>query len=430
MPVSNPQTFSSEEFAAAMGALEWRGDAMALAVSGGPDSMALALLLRDWARTQNIRLIAFTVDHGLREESAAEAARVHEWLAALGIDHEILRWEHPPLAKAVQEQARDARHRLLREACIRHDVAALALGHHRDDQAETVLMRFAKGSGIDGLAGMRPVYSMDGLTLLRPLLGMPKARLIATCVARGQAYVSDPSNAHAHYARGRLRGAADALAAEGMDAERLADLAGRAALASDALAEYTARLLARAARFDAAGYAELNIEETLKEPEEIRTRALGEILQIIGGAAYPPRHHAMMDVSRALQAGDMPRRTLHGCEIALADGSCRIIREFSAIRDRNPVKPGETVLWDHRFRVGLAAGAPDGLIVAPLGLLDHEKLDSIAPGLRKKIPMGRVRAAHPALWRGAELWAVPGWHEYTVIETALAGGFACRNGFV
>lgn len=420
MPES--QALSTSECAALMTVLPaLEPAALAVAVSGGPDSMALMLLLRDWAQTQQVRLQAFTVDHALRTESAAEAAQVGQWCAALGVPHTILRWQHTGVTSRLQEQARTARYDLLALACRSHDIATIALAHHLDDQAETVLLRIAKGSGIDGLAGMRVIGTWgdtEAVTLFRPLLTIPKSRLIATCLARGQKFVGDPGNMTPRFARGRLRAAMPALAAEGLDAERLADLAARAGLASDALAEYTRRLLVRAARYAAAGYAELDLRLCWHEPAEIQARVLTMVLRHIGGAMYAPKHAALSEVMTAWHAAEPPRRTLQGCEIAVRDGLCRVIREYAAIKDSLLLAPGQSIIWDRRFRVSLTVAAPENLTVRPLGVLTHDQTDAIAPGLRQKIGMGRVRATMPALFNAQTLLGVPGYGNTAAYATA------------
>lgn len=395
------------EFDAAMRQLGWSGDKLALAVSGGPDSMALALCATPWAAQAGVQLVALTLDHTMRPESAAEATQVGRWLQHYGIEHHILRWEHPPLTRAVQQQAREARYAMLAQSCRLRGIRALALGHQLEDQAETVLLRFAKGSGIDGLAGMLPVSDFADIALLRPFLNVPKARLVATCDAAQQPFVTDPSNAKTTYARGRLRAAADVLAAEGLTPERLADLAARAALASDALDCYANRLLAQAVFWQPAGYAELNLPRFEPEPAEIRQRVLRRVLEQIGGTRLPLRHAAVQELDAALQQPHLAQRTLHGCGIRAYDGLCRIVRELAAINDSAPIAPGESRIWDGRFRVTLAAQASAGLTVAALGIQPHDVLERVAPGLRHAVPLGQVRAALPALWRESELIGTP-----------------------
>lgn len=208
---------------------------IAVAVSGGPDSMALLGLLVNSPYTFQVH--ALIVDHGLREEAAAEAERVREQIESWPrVSAHILQWAGEKPDAAVQEEARNARYGLMAEYCRAHRVRYLFLGHHQDDQAETVLFRLAKGSGLDGLAGMRPVQVYDdAVSLVRPLLDVPKSALIEMCEAHGVGYVEDPSNANEQYARVRLRQSADILAEEGLSAKRLANTAKRINRAREAL---------------------------------------------------------------------------------------------------------------------------------------------------------------------------------------------------
>ncbi|WP_158044976.1 tRNA lysidine(34) synthetase TilS [Skermanella pratensis] len=185
---------------------------VAVGVSGGPDSLALCLLLKAWADRSGGSLLALTVDHGLRHNAAEEAVQVGSWLAARGIAHDVLRWEGSKPASGIQAAARDARQRLLADRCRSEGILHLVLAHHLEDQAETTLLRFAKGSGPDGLAGMSPLRETGAVRILRPLLGMPRARLKAVLEAAGQPWVEDPSNRSAAFARVRLRAMADTLA--------------------------------------------------------------------------------------------------------------------------------------------------------------------------------------------------------------------------
>jgi tRNA(Ile)-lysidine synthase len=167
---------------------------IAVAVSGGPDSLALTILADRWARERGGQLTALTVDHRLRPESAHEARIVGEWLAGRGIAHHVLVWDEAKPKTGIQEAARAARYRLLAGWCRAQGCLHLLTAHHREDQVETHLIRRRAGSGADGLAGMSAVREMAGLRLVRPLLAVPKARLIAALEGEGQPFISDPSN--------------------------------------------------------------------------------------------------------------------------------------------------------------------------------------------------------------------------------------------
>ena len=200
MPRSRAKPLADREFAARierLGPFE-RHPEIAVAVSGGPDSLALAILLDRWARRRGGRAIALTVDHGLREESAAEARRVGRWMRGRGIAHHILVWRGRKPKHGVQAAARDARYALLESWCRRHAILHLALAHHRDDQIETFLMRLGRGSGLDGLAAMPAIAERGGVRLLRPLLDIDKARLVASLAAMGQGWIEDPKIGRAH----------------------------------------------------------------------------------------------------------------------------------------------------------------------------------------------------------------------------------------
>lgn len=220
-------------------------EALIVAVSGGPDSVALLALLADWARQGRPRLLAVTVDHGLRPEAAQEAQMVGRLCSSLGVEHRTKGWPGHKPGTGVQEKARAARYGLLAEEARALGSAAIVTAHTLDDQAETLLMRMAAGSGLAGLSGMAPRSAVHGVVLARPLLGVAKARLVATCQARGLAFVRDPSNDDPRFARIRWRKLLPVLAREGLSAERLGQLAHRSARADHALAHRAMRALSQ-----------------------------------------------------------------------------------------------------------------------------------------------------------------------------------------
>ena len=200
---------------------------LAVAVSGGADSMALALLARDWVRARGGRVTALVVDHGLRPESGVEAAATLERLGGAGIPAQGLVLQGLARGPGLAARARAARHAALAAAAVRLGVLHLLFGHHAGDQAETVAMRMLSGSGAAGLAGMAALTEAEGVRLLRPLLTVPPGRLRALLRAACVAWVEDPSNADALALRARLRRARGDAAGEGV----LTRAAGEAAAA-------------------------------------------------------------------------------------------------------------------------------------------------------------------------------------------------------
>jgi tRNA(Ile)-lysidine synthase len=214
--------------------------ALILAVSGGPDSMALMVLAARWrkSRKRGPELIAVTVDHGLRAESKAEAVDVARLARRLGVTHRILRWKGKKPKTGLPQAARDARYRLLAQAAAKAKASHVLTAHTLDDQAETVMIRMMRGSGMAGLAAMRklsPLPASEGIFLVRPLLEIPKARLIATLTREKIAFADDPTNRDTKFTRARLRGLMPQLAEEGLDAGRLSLLAQRLRRADTAI---------------------------------------------------------------------------------------------------------------------------------------------------------------------------------------------------
>ena len=368
---------------------------MAVAVSGGPDSLSLCLLADGWARARGGEVSALIVDHGLRPTAAAEARQVADWLRARRIDHHVLRWTGAKPATGIQAAAREARYRLLADWCRVAGVLHLLLAHHLHDQAETVALRQARQSGADGLAGMAAVRELAGLRLLRPLLGVPKARLLASLEALAQPWLDDPSNLDSSFARGRLRRSAE------LDMPRLARLAGEYAGRRAANDARTASWLARNARIDPAGFVTLTGGALASAPPDVRRRALQRILMTVGGNRYPPRGARLDRLIEQLWAGLASGRTLAGCRILPWQGALLICREPQRIADVAGLRPGAPVLWDGRFRLELNGDAP------ALAIRALDRAGTRALGQVDRTLPAPVRPSLPSLWRGEQLVAVP-----------------------
>jgi tRNA(Ile)-lysidine synthase len=240
------------------------------------------------------KLVAVTVDHGLRKESAAEARSVAQLAGALNVEHMTLRWSGRKPKTGIQEAARNARYRLLSQAARDAGAHHLLTAHTLDDQAETVLFRLMRGSGIAGLAGMSqgdavPVAEGRDVLLIRPLLGVPKARLIATLKVANVSYVIDPSNSDPRFTRPRLRALMPQLASEGLTADRLGRLARRAKRIEEALfvALHAARLALWPGPWPEAGPLSADAQAFVDLPEEIGLRLLNRMIAHVGqhGAA-------------------------------------------------------------------------------------------------------------------------------------------------
>jgi tRNA(Ile)-lysidine synthase len=329
---------------------DWKAlPAIVLAVSGGPDSVALMWLMARWRRAlaDGPDLLAVTVDHGLRPQGAQEARDVKHLARELGLKHRTLRWAGDKPATAVPAAARAARYRLLGEAARAAGARHIFTAHTRDDQAETLLMRLLRGSGIAGLGAMARETERDGTVLARPFLHIPKSRLIATLARAKIAYADDPTNRDPAFTRPRLRALLPQLAAEGGDARALARLAVRLARANaaiDVLVDGAERYLAARGQLTTLrepGGRLIGARHFAALPDEVRLRLLMRAINAVGheGPAELGKvesllatlDHALSTQERGSgpgstrkSAGKGLKQTLAGALISLAEGSLRI----------------------------------------------------------------------------------------------------------
>jgi tRNA(Ile)-lysidine synthase len=300
---------------------------LVLAVSGGSDSTALMALAARWRAPlrPGPRLVAVTVDHGLRPGTAGEARAVKRLAGQIGVEHRTVRWLGPKPATGIQEAAREHRYRLLAAAARRLGARHILTAHTRDDQAETVLFRLARGSGLTGLAGMTRITACEDVVVVRPFLGLAKAQLVATLEAAGIGYVEDPTNADPRFVRTRLRQIMPALSAEGLDAPRLARLARRLARADRALQIQSDEAFTRlsAGSDPATGPIWLDLRGFCDLPTEIALRVLSTAIAARAqeGPAELGKLEALLAAILAAATAPRPalrlRRTLAGAMITL-----------------------------------------------------------------------------------------------------------------
>lgn len=404
-----------DEFRAALAALRVP-DSYAVAVSGGPDSMALACLAAA-TKPSSAEIFAFTVDHGLRPESADEAARAAVWCEALSLKHRVLCWRGDKPASGVQEAARRARYRLLAEAANEAGAGAILTAHSRDDQAETVFMRLTRGAGPQGLSAMDEEILIaagggEPVRLVRPFLKTPRARLLATLAARGQGFIDDPSNDDPTYERVRVRALLGALAEqELLTADALTRTADSMRAAARRLADAEDQRFRRAGGcFFRWGGASLAADRL--DPSFAST--LRRLIFAVSGSEHPPGEAEAE--AALLQALDTGAATLAGALLKRRGGRLFVMREPAALLGRTdlapaapaPLGPSSRVLWDGRFIIEAAEAASD-LAAAALG---EAGLAALGPHARLLDAPREAALAAPAIWRGNALLAAPelGYH--------------------
>ena len=386
------------------------GRPIALACSGGGDSVALLLLAAAWAHRRERRLIVLTVDHGLRSESAAEAAGVVRLAGSLGHDAQILEWTAPRPGTGIQAAARHVRHGLLADAARAAGAGDILLAHTQDDQAETVWMRLAAGGGWRGCGGMAPVAPSPvwpqgrGMRVLRPLLDTSRAALRVWLRGQGAAWCEDPGNADDRYTRVRVRKALYALRAAGFDDARLSRLARDVRAVTDAERRAAARLAGRVVRVLDWGGIRLDARELAAAGRTVRHRVIEAACLAVSGRQALPARSAVERIDAALTDGEAV--TAGGVMTGYWQGGVWLVRDPGAVSGRGGDDGAGRIAgaaahartWDGRFTIaGLDAGDEAGVLGVPYdGLEDRAILDSVPgfarPGLLAVRRRGRVIA--------------------------------------
>ena len=296
----------------------------AVAVSGGSDSLALMFLLRDWAKKSRLPPpIVVCVDHKLRPDSADDARRVRRWAKAAGLPVKVLLREGVAPGADIESAARDARYSLIGAWAVARRLQAIYVGHTRDDQAETFLLRLARGSGVDGLSAMGmvssyPLPGFSSLLLVRPMLDIDRGELRTFLSARGQDWLDDPMNADPRFARAKIRNAWPLLAEVGLTKARIADAAKHLARARTALDLASAAVLTRGCRFKGPD-ALIDPAALVGAPRELALRALARALMTVSQNVYRPRFERLERLFDSISDGSLGAgRTLHGCRIGPA----------------------------------------------------------------------------------------------------------------
>jgi tRNA(Ile)-lysidine synthase len=368
---------------------------LGVAVSGGSDSMALLHLLADWAGEGGPEVLAVTVDHGLRSGAAREATGVARTCAGLGIAHDIRRWQGWDHKGNLQDQARRARLRLIAEWASERGIDTVALGHTADDQAETFLMRLARGSGVDGLAAMDHWRRAHGINWVRPVLALRRWELRDYLYRRDIRWFDDPTNEDERYDRVKMRKALAMLEPLGISAKSLADTAARLQTARVALRHYACDRARQISRTEAGDviFDRKGLLATLEEP---RDRLLAHALRWVATAEYRPRQDSLAGLWRSITEGKST--VLHGCQILVDEEVVRITREYNAVQGV-VAQPGE--VWDARWLV--SGPLTMGYEVRALG---EAELTACPDWRQTALPRASLLGT-PAIWQDDQLLAAP-----------------------
>ncbi|MGB8314231.1 MAG: tRNA lysidine(34) synthetase TilS [Aestuariivirga sp.] len=373
---------------------------IALAVSGGSDSMALLRLAVRWGG-RSVKICVLTVDHGLRPEAAAEAAKVADWCAGMELEHYTLRWDGPKPKTGLQARARVARYDLLSKWCKANSVTFLLTGHTVDDQAETVMMRQARTDTAESLAGIWETADWGGVKLFRPLLGQSRADLQAYLSAIGQPWIDDPSNRDRRFERVRVRETLANVTAPVQRKMELADIAARAGRATRALGQATAQWLNGQLTPYPEGFGSIPRAGFRELDTDLQRRVLQQLLQIYGaGTRAEPSE--LDHLAKWVLGQDLSRRTLGGAVLAGRHASILVGREWARISPAPASVPDSgAILWDGRFQVQ----APPKAQVVPVGSLQPlARREDIPHFVQQSLPAvlfdGEAAIPHLGLGRG------------------------------
>lgn len=402
MPVSVESRFQD-----AISHLRRSGAAIGVAVSGGSDSMALLRLAAKWGASHDAAVHAVTVDHQLRTESAQEADQVAAQCVDLGVEHTILRWDHQGIQGNTQNLAREARRSLIASWAREHMIETVLFGHTMDDQAETVLLRLARGSGVDGLAVMQPCSQIGAITACRPLLGITRAELQAYLRSLGRVWIDDPSNDDLKFDRIKARKMMDALGELGLTSDRLVQTASHMSAARNTLRQAAAAVAAKQVTIDRCDlifmgdWPDFDVSDS---PQRLFSAAV----KWFSNAPHRPRFNALHDAWTQAWRGETV--TLGGVLISPENGGgIRLTREVAAtepvMTSNLAAHDGRGIAWDHRWVVEKPdddGALRENITVSALGAAISECVNWREIGLPRRTLM-----ATPAVWRDNVLIAAP-----------------------
>ncbi len=318
---------------------------IAVALSGGADSVCLALLAQKWAQKWGVHLTTLTVDHGLRAESKREARQVATQMKALGISHHTLRWTGEKPTSGIEEKARDARYQLLCDFCRRKKIPVLLLAHHAQDNIETFFLRLAKASGLTGLSAIHPLTRRDGILLMRPLLTVDKADIIHFLTCRQISWVEDPMNQNPVFERVQWRKQIPTLQNAGLKTTHFNKTFDRLRRAERALNQLTDKAV-RQIHIDPRGFVQIPYDLFDTQPEEIQIRIMQQLIPVIGDADKP----ISLDRLEKILTDKPTRTTIGNCYLIRHKNGLIISKEPTRMPNRMAVPAKKWVVWD-RFKI-------------------------------------------------------------------------------
>lgn len=374
-----------------------------VAVSGGLDSISLAFAVRDFLASSE-KIICLTVDHGLREESAAEAAEVQKYLNSEGFCSVVLRWEGEKPVAAIQEKARDARYKLMTDYCVKHNINCILTAHNLNDNIETMLQRLTRGSGISGLSGIPEVSEMHNIKIIRPILTLSRAEIQAYATENKLKWWEDPTNSTDKYQRNRIRKIVDSLKSEGLEEGRVSQSIAAIKSADDALEYYAGMALQSVCEIHHAPiHAWLNVARLAEYPYETQRRVVLKILKIVGSGEEIRQESLQRFLDNLMSMNKVVKCTIAGVEID-SDNNTLFVREQSKAA-QELLSDGE-IVFDKKYRLILHSEKKREFYVK---YLTQNGWSSIPAEFRKNIAITKKRLLYsmPAIFELENVISVP-----------------------
>ena len=390
---------------------------IAIAVSGGVDSMVLMNLAKESDFLNDKNVFILVVDHDLRAESKQEAKFVKNEAKKIGFPTRILKWKGSKPNKRIQEEARNKRYSLLINFCRENNINNLYLAHHLDDQIETFLFRMFRGSGLQGLTSFSSSYERNGLTLIRPLIDTPKSELISYARRKKINWVEDPSNENQKYDRVKLRKVLPLIYKEGFDKKVFLKSVKKLRLANQALDQITKEFVLQYVIINKNISVFIKKELFLTAPEDVQLRVLQNTIRIFSGERYySPNYLKILNLMNwARNDNDISAKTLGGTIFRKRKGGLILYKEVKKLNDIKPIKLSKSKYkaWDNRFLIKINKS-----VKGEISYLGNEgvKILKSKKILGKKgfngIPLTALYSI-PAMWDGKRLISAP-FFDYSV----------------
>ena len=378
---------------------------IAVAVSGGPDSLALTILLHKYALKNKIQMYAFSIDHGLRNASIAELKWLNSQLKKRKINHKIIKWKNTKPKSNIQAQARNKRYELLIKACDEINTKFLFTGHHFDDQVENILLRLIRGSGIKGLGSLKEKIKFNNskITIIRPLLNYPKKSLISYLASENQKYILDPTNFDNNFDRSRIRKVTQHLINEGFDSKMLAKTIKNLKDANISVNYLINKSIKKFLHVNEYGLLFIALPKFKSLPDEIKFRSISNILKLVGRSNYIPRSKNILNLLNYLKNNESMQITIAGCLVQIENNKMMVFPEVSRKLHELNIKSRDFV-WNDQFHVYMQNDYAKGLIIRYLG---KEGIEHLPSRYKKKLCQHDYAPYYLSIWKNSKLIAVP-----------------------